>query len=67
MKTHEIKNFDLLNAVAKFNRTYNKYVNSGFTDEYARDRCNAIEATLHALDLPVAINGNGRMHIKEAN
>lgn len=67
MKTHEIKNFDLQNAVAKFNRSYNNYVNSGYTDDYARVRCNAIEATLHALDLPVAINGHGRMYIKEAN
>ena len=65
MCTYEVKTFDLLNAVAKFNRTYSQYVNSGYTDDYARIRCNAIESTLHALGLPVAINGCGRMYIKE--
>ena len=65
MATYEVKTFDLLNAVAKFNRTYSQYVNSGYTDDYARVRCNAIEATLNALCMPVAINGCGRMYIKE--
>lgn len=67
MATYEIKNFDLQNAVAKFNRSYNNYVCSGYTDDFERVRCNAIEATLHALGLPVAVNGIGRMYIKEAN
>lgn len=67
METYEVKTFDLLNAVAKFNRTYSKYVNSGYTDDYARVRCNAIEATLNALGMPVAINGHGRMYIEEVN
>lgn len=66
MNTYEVKTFDLLNAVAKFNRTYSKYVNSGYTDDYARIRCNAIESTLYALGMPIAINGCGRMYIKEA-
>lgn len=67
MNAYEVKIFDLLNAVAKFNRTYSQYVNSGYTDDYARVRCNAIEATLHALGMPVAVNGHGRMYIKEDN
>lgn len=66
MNTYEVKTFELLNAVDKFNRTYSKYVNSGYTDDYARIRCNAIESTLNMLGLPVAINGCGRMYIKEA-
>lgn len=66
MNTYEVKTFDLLNAVDKFNRTYSKYVNSGYIDDYARVRCNAIESALHTLGLPVAINGCGRMYIKEA-
>lgn len=65
MCTYEVKTFDLQNAVAKFNRSYNNYVCSGYTDDYERVRCNAIEATLHALGLPVAVNGIGRMYIKE--
>lgn len=64
MATYEVKTFDLQNAVAKFNRSYNNYVCSGYTDDYERVRCNAIEATLHALDLPVVVNGIGRMYIK---
>ena len=67
MKNYEVKTFDLQNAVAKFNRSYNNYVCSGYTDDYARVRCNAIEATLNALGMPVAINGCGRMYIKEDN
>lgn len=66
MATYEVKTFDLRNAVAKFNRAYSQYVNSGYTDDYARVRSNAIEATLRALDLPVAVNGCGRMYIEEA-
>ena len=67
METYEVKTFDLLNAVAKFNRAYSQYVNSGYTDDYARVRCNTIEGVLHTLGLPVAVNGIGRMYIKEAN
>ena len=67
METYEVKTFDLLNAVAKFNRTYSQYVDSGYTDENALVRWNAIEGVLLSLDLPVAINGHGRMYIKEDN
>lgn len=67
MNTYEVNTFVLRKAVAKFNRSYSQYVNSGYTDDYARVRCNAIEATLHALGMPVAVNGCGRMYIKEAN
>lgn len=67
MKTYEVKSIDLQSAVAKFNHFYNRYVNSGYNDEYARACCNTIEGTLYMLDLPVSINGRGRMYIKEAN
>lgn len=67
MKTYEIKSIDLQSAVSNFNHFYNLYVNSGYTDDYARVRCNTIEGVLHTLGLPVAVNGIGRMYIKEAN